>query len=72
MEVLRACEDVVGQKIPYEVVARRPGDAPALVADPTKIKTQLGWKPLYPNIRDTVATAWEWHRRHPKGYGTRG
>lgn len=69
MEVLRACEDVVGQKIPYEVVARRPGDAPALVADPTKIKTQLGWKPLYPNIRDTVATAWEWHRRHPKGYG---
>lgn len=68
MEVLRACEQVVGQSIPYEVVARRPGDAPALVADPMKIKTQLGWKPQYPNIEDTVATAWKWHRTHPKGY----
>lgn len=68
LEVLRACEEVVGQSIPYKVVDRRPGDAPALVADPKKIKSQLGWKPQYPNIRDTVATAWEWHRTHPNGY----
>jgi UDP-glucose-4-epimerase GalE len=71
LEVLRACEKVVGQSIPYEVVARRPGDAPALVADPTKIKSKLGWTPKYPMIEDTVATAWEWHRTHPNGYRTK-
>lgn len=68
MEVLKACETVVGNAIPFEVVARRPGDPPALVADPTKIKRQLGWKPRYPDIKETVETAWRWHRSHPTGY----
>jgi len=67
-EVHRACEEVTGRKIPLEVTARRPGDAPALVADPTKLKTQLGWKPEFFDIQRTVETAWNWHQRYPKGY----
>jgi UDP-glucose 4-epimerase len=39
------------------------------VADPTKLKTQLGWEPAYTDIGKTIATAWEWHRTHPEGYG---
>jgi len=69
MEIIKACEKVTGQKIPYEITARRPGDPPRLVAEPTKLKTQLGWEPKYSNIEDTIATAWAWHQGHPNGYG---
>jgi UDP-glucose 4-epimerase len=67
-QVHAACEQVTGRSIPFEVVARRPGDAPALVADPTKLKTKLGWKPKYPDIRTIIDTAWRWHQRYPNGY----
>lgn len=67
-QVHAACEDVTGRSIPFEMVARRPGDAPALVADATKLKTRLGWKPKYPDLRAIIETAWSWHRRYPNGY----
>jgi UDP-glucose 4-epimerase len=67
-EIIAACEEVVGCPIPQKVAPRRPGDPPRLVADPTKLKTRLGWEPRFTDIRETVATAWEWHRTHPSGY----
>ena len=68
LEVLQACELSVGQRIPYEVVERRPGDAPALVANPRKLTSALGWRPGYTRIHDIVETAWRWHRGRPEGY----
>ncbi|MEJ6396215.1 UDP-glucose 4-epimerase GalE [Gymnodinialimonas sp. 2305UL16-5] len=68
-EIISACEKVVGYAIPQELTERRPGDPPRLVADPTKLKTQLGWEPAYTDIEKTIATAWDWHQRHPQGYG---
>jgi UDP-glucose 4-epimerase len=68
LEILSACERVVGQKIAHRVVERRPGDPPRLVANPTKLKEQLGWKPLYTSVEDTIKTAWEWHKKFPEGY----
>jgi len=68
LEVLRVCEAVVGKEIPHEFVARRPGDAPALVADPTKLQNRLAWQPKCSDIRDTVASAEKWHQSHPRGY----
>ncbi len=67
-QVHAACESVTGRSIPFEVVARRAGDAPALVASPTKLKTKLGWKPKYADIRSIIETAWAWHQRYPNGY----
>jgi UDP-glucose 4-epimerase len=67
-QIHKACEAVTGKKIPYEVLQRRPGDPPALVANPDKLMTQLGWAPAYANIEDTIATAWKWHTRFPAGY----
>ena len=72
MEIIKACEKVTGQSIPYSVVARRPGDPPRLVAEPSKLKTQLGWEPEFSNIEDTIATAWAWHKANPNGYGNEG
>ena len=71
LEIIRACEAVSGMAIAFDVVERRPGDPPALVASPEKLKTRLGWKPKYTNIRETVATAWKWHKAHPQGYATK-
>lgn len=68
MEIIKACEKVTGREIPREIIERRPGDPPSLVADPVKLKSQLGWKPEYENIEDTIATAWAWHQAHPQGY----
>ena len=68
LEVLRACEEVVGRPIPHEIVDRRPGDPAVLIASPQKISEELGWSPRYMNIQDIVQTAWNWHRRHPQGY----
>jgi len=68
LEIIRACEEVTGEKIPMRFVDRREGDPPALVADPSKLKNQLGWQPKYPAIVETVSTAWKWHKSHPDGY----
>jgi UDP-glucose 4-epimerase len=67
MEIIESCERVTGQQVPWELAPRRPGDPPALVAEPVKLKSQLGWRPKYA-IDETIATAWEWHKSHPHGY----
>ncbi|MFO0858696.1 MAG: UDP-glucose 4-epimerase GalE [Phycisphaerales bacterium] len=68
LDIIKACEKVTGTKIPYKFGPRRPGDPPALVADPTKLKTRLGWKPQFADIVKTVETAWKWHTARPNGY----
>lgn len=69
MEVIRACEQVTGRAIANEKISRRAGDPPALVADPARLRAELGWEPRFTEIRDTIASAWAWHRSHPDGYG---
>jgi UDP-glucose 4-epimerase len=68
-EVIRAVEKATGKKITVVESPRRPGDPPALYADSSKAKRELGWKVKFPDIDSIVATAWNWHRTHPGGYG---
>lgn len=70
-EVIRAVEKATGKKINVIEGPRRPGDPPALYADSAKAKRELGWKVKYPDIDSIVATAWNWHRTHPAGFGKR-
>ncbi len=69
-EVIAAVEQVTGMKVPTVEKPRRAGDPPALYADATKAKTELGWKVQYPTIGPIVETAWKWHKSHPNGYGS--
>ncbi|WP_423219801.1 hypothetical protein [Desulfofundulus australicus] len=39
-----------------------------LVASSRRIREELDWRPRYGDLETIVRTAWEWHRRHPKGY----
>ena len=70
-EVIRAVEKATGNKVNVVEGPRRPGDPPALYADSAKAKRELGWKVKFPDIDAIVATAWNWHRTHPNGYGGR-
>jgi len=68
-EAIEICRQVTGHPIPTEVGPRRPGDPAVLIASSEKIRRELGWEPLYPDLRTIVEHAWEWHRTHPHGYG---
>jgi len=68
-EVIAAAREVTGHPIPAAVRPRRPGDPAVLVASPDKAKAELGWMPKRSDLRRMIASAWEWHRRHPDGYG---
>jgi UDP-glucose 4-epimerase len=67
-QVVETARAVTGHPIPVKELPRRPGDAPRLVASSDKIRRELGWKPKYPDLKEIVASAWEWHRSHPLGY----
>ncbi len=72
LEVIRAVEKVSGLKVPVKFAPRRAGDPPALYADASKARRELGWTPKFQTIEPIVETAWRWHQAKPKGYGDRG
>jgi UDP-glucose-4-epimerase GalE len=65
LELIRTVEEVTGKSVRRQIVGRRPGDPPALVADPTRAQHLLAWKPSR-NLRDIVSTAWKWKQRSAK------
>jgi UDP-glucose-4-epimerase GalE len=67
-EVIRAVERVTAKTVPVKEGPRRPGDPDVLVASSEKIQRELGWRPKYTDLEAIIATAWNWHRNHPKGY----
>ena len=68
--VIETARRVTGHPIPVVESPRRPGDAPRLVALSDKIHRDLGWQPQHSDLTDMIASAWEWHRSHPQGYGS--
>lgn len=67
-QVVEAARKVTGKTIPVEETPRRAGDPAVLVASSDKIRSELGWKPRFPDPESIIASAWDWYRRHPDGY----
>lgn len=63
-EVLEMIKNMAGKKIKIKVCPRRSGDAEVLIADPTRIKEELGFLPKYSDLETIVKTAWEWHKKN--------
>ena len=63
-EVVETTKRVTGVDFTVVESPRREGDPPALVADPSKIRKVLGWKPRYDDLEFIIKTAWEWERKH--------
>ncbi len=68
-QVIETARRVTGRAITAVETARRPGDPAVLVASSQNIRRELGWQPKYPELEQIVRSAWEWHQRHPGGYG---
>jgi UDP-glucose 4-epimerase len=62
-EVVAGVERVVGRKLPVREGPRRAGDPPILVADPSRIKTALGWRPAHNDLDEIICSAIAWERR---------
>ena len=67
-EVIEVAREVTGHPIPAVMAERRPGDPAKLIAAADKARDVLGWKPEYPELKDIIASAWQWHQAHPNGY----
>ncbi|HXI32067.1 MAG TPA: UDP-glucose 4-epimerase GalE [Vicinamibacterales bacterium] len=70
-EVIDTVQRVTGRTVPWTLGPRRPGDPAVLYAAPHKAQAELHWTPRYPDLEAIVGTAWEWHRKHPRGYDER-
>lgn len=67
LEMIAAFEKASGRTVPYEIVARRPGDIAACYADPSLAKTVLGWQAKHDIVRMCEDT-WRWQQKNPNGY----
>lgn len=65
-EVIQMVNEVAGKEVNVEILPRRAGDADTLIADPRKIKNELGFQPQHSDLKTIVDTAWKWHQNNAK------
>lgn len=71
LEVVAAYEAASGRKIPARMLPRRPGDAAASYADPTRAREELGWEARR-DLATMCADSWRWQQANPYGYAEEG
>lgn len=59
-ELVDTVGSVAGRPLDVVMAARREGDAPYLVADNSKAREVLGWRPRF-GLPEIVESAWRWH-----------
>ncbi len=62
-EVVEKVRKVTGVDFNVRETGRRAGDPPSLVADPSLIMKELGWKPSRNDLEFIIRTAWEWEKK---------
>lgn len=61
LQLIKAFEEANGIDVPYEIVARRPGDIAECYADASKAKRELGWKAKR-DLVDMCRDAWRFEK----------
>jgi len=69
-DVIASVGRVLGRPVPHAFAPRREGDPPALYADASKVRRELGWVPRYDTLDSIVLTACHWHLARPKGFAS--
>ena len=59
LDMVKAFEEVTGKKVPYKIVARRPGDIATCYSDPKKAKEELGWS-AEKGIKEMCQDSWNY------------
>ncbi len=67
LDIVKAFEQASGKKVPYKIVARRPGDIATCYSDPTKAKEVLGWEAKR-GLAEMCEDSWRWQSQNPNGF----
>ena len=67
LDVIHAYEKASGCAIPYEIVARRPGDIAVCYADASLAASMLDWHATR-GIDEMCADSWNWQHLNPNGF----
>ena len=70
LDVVRGFEKATSLTIPYEIVARRPGDVPRLEGCPKRAAQILGWRAKR-GLEEMCRDGWAWQANNPEGYHRR-
>ena len=69
LDMVNTFMEVNGVNVPYEIVARRPGDIATCYADPAKSREILGWQAAE-TLADMCRDSWNWQKKNPQGFDT--
>jgi UDP-glucose 4-epimerase len=67
LELVRAFETATGQRVPYTIAPRRPGDIAACWADANRADALLQWR-AQRSVEEACADGWRWQQNNPQGY----
>ncbi len=67
LDVVNAFVEATGQKVPYVIKERRPGDIATCYADATKAKEELGWV-AERELKEMCEDSWRWQSNNPNGF----
>jgi UDP-glucose 4-epimerase len=62
-EVIEAVSRVTASVMTVQEAPRREGDPARLVADSSRARKELGWRPRYADLDAIIAHAWAWERK---------
>lgn len=62
-EVIDMVQKVSEKTIDVKIEPRRGGDPNELIADVSRIKSELGFTPRYSDLETIVSSAWKWHSK---------
>ena len=68
LDMVNTFREVNQVALPYQIVARRPGDIATCYADPAKSAQKLGWK-AEKTLADMCRDSWRWQSNNPQGFG---
>ncbi len=69
LEVVAAFEKASGRPVPYEIVARRPGEIASCYASPDLAARELGWEAGL-SIDEACRDSWTWQSKNPQGFAS--
>ncbi|KAJ3900436.1 UDP-glucose 4-epimerase [Lentinula edodes] len=67
LQIVEAMRKATGFEYQTEVVGRRRGDVPALIADPSLARTELGFDAPH-DLETMCRDLWNWQKGNPAGY----
>lgn len=63
-EMVEAARRVTGREIPARYVARRPGDASALIPTSALARSLIGWNPRHSDVDTLIKSTWDVYRTY--------